>query len=82
MRHRTLILVALSALALAGCGNRRALKPASGHLLPPAPYGSAYRPGPDEIVKPQVEAKPERNVDVRTRSEERTDDPFDLPPEN
>jgi hypothetical protein len=78
----TLIFVTLAALALAGCGNRRVLKPLAGHDLPRAPYGSGYKPNADQLLKPPVEVKPERNVDVRVRSEERTDDPFDLPPEN
>jgi hypothetical protein len=83
----TVLLVALSALALsaltlAGCGNRRVLKPEAGHDLPRAPYGSTYKPNADQLLKPPVESKPERNVDARVRSEERGDDPFNLPPEN
>ena len=78
----TLIMVALCALALAGCGNRRDLKPLAGHSLPPAPYGTGYRPSAEQLLKPPVQAKPERSVDVRVRSEERADDPFDLPPAN
>ncbi|WP_028639813.1 hypothetical protein [Novosphingobium acidiphilum] len=78
----TLILVALSALAVAGCGNRRDLKPLAGHSLPPAPYGTGYKPNAEQMLKPPVLARPERSVDVRVRSEERADDPFDLPPEN
>ncbi|KUR80425.1 argininosuccinate lyase [Novosphingobium sp. Fuku2-ISO-50] len=78
----TVLLVALSALALAGCGNRRVLKPEPGHDLPRAPYGSTYKPNADQLLKPPVESKPERNVDARVRSEERGDDPFNLPPEN
>ena len=31
------------------------------------------------LVRPQ-QAAPTRNVELRTRSEEREDDPFDLPP--
>jgi hypothetical protein len=77
-----LILVALSALAVAGCGNRRDLKPLAGHSLPPAPYGTGYKPNAEQMLTPPVLARPERSVDVRVRSEERADDPFDLPPEN
>ena len=78
----TLMIVALSALTLSGCGNRRVLTPLAGHALPREPYGSSYRPNADQLLKPTVEAKPERTVDARVRSEERADDPFDLPPEN
>lgn len=79
---RRLALACLVPLALAGCGNRRELKPAVGQALPPAPYGREDRPNADTLLHAPVDAKPERNVDVRTRSEERADDPFDLPPEN
>jgi hypothetical protein len=34
------------------------------------------------LLKPPVDTRPERTVDARVRSEERTDDPFDLPPQN
>jgi hypothetical protein len=80
MRRSTLVLMTL--LALSACGNRRDLKPLAGHALPPAPYGSGYQPKAEQMLKAPVLARPERNVDVRVRSEERADDPFDLPPEN
>jgi len=83
MRIRSaLIFATLAALALAGCGNRRTLKPVAGHDLPPPPYGTGYRPNPDQLLKEPSQSRPERNVDVRVRSEERADDPFNLPPEN
>jgi len=83
MRARsTLIFAGLAALALAGCGNRRVLKPLAGHALPPPSYGSGYRPNADQLLKEPSQARPERNVDVRVRSEDRADDPYDLPPEH
>jgi hypothetical protein len=82
MKRSALTLAVVAALALSGCGVKRTLKPLAGHALPRAPYGSGYQPNADQLIKPPVEARPERNVDVRVRSEERTDDPFDLPPEN
>ena len=44
----------------------------SGPLLPPLT--------PDEVNRNPV-AVPERSVELRSESEEREDDPFDLPPE-
>lgn len=82
MRITPALIVLSAALTLASCGNRRALKPLAGHQLPPAAYGSGYRPNADQLLKPSAEARPERNVDGRVRSEERADDPFNLPPEN
>ena len=79
---RTVSLVLLAALALAACGNRRELMPASGQSLPVAPLGREDRPTADELLIPPQQAKPERSVELRKRSEEREDDPFDLPPSN
>lgn len=77
-----LMLACLIVPALAGCGNRRELKPLAGHVLPRAPYGSGYQPNAEQLLKEPSQARPERNVDVRVRSQERADDPFDLPPEH
>ena len=67
-------------VALAACGSRADLKPEAGHALPFAPLGRADRPTADELLVRQQQAAPARNVELRTRSEERADDPFDLPP--
>ena len=80
LAHVTLL--ALAVLALAGCGNRRELKPAVGQDLPVAPYGREDRPTADELLKQLPQARPERSVELRKRSEERKDDPFDLPPDS
>ena len=67
-------------LALTACGQRTALELKPGQQLPPAPYGRADKPGATELLEPPTLAIPERRVELRTRSEEREDDPFDLPP--
>jgi hypothetical protein len=67
-------------LALAACGQRSALGLKPGQQLPPAPYGREVRPNATELLEPPTIAIPERSVELRTRSEERDDDPFDLPP--
>ncbi|GMM93223.1 lipoprotein [Qipengyuania sp. MTN3-11] len=66
---------------LAACGQTSALEPRPGASLPPAPYGSVERPTADDLLDLPTLADPERNVELRRRSEEREDDPFDLPPE-
>lgn len=76
-----LALIGAATLALAACGNTRELMPLKGHDLPPAPYGVGYRPGPDALLQRPTQAAPQRNVELRTRSQEREDDPFDLPPQ-
>ena len=74
--------VLLLAALLSGCGARRELQPLAGHALPPAPYGREDRLKPDALLTPPVQAKPQRNIELRSRSEDREDDPFDLPPED
>lgn len=76
---RILFTLAVAGL-LAGCGNKTQLTPVAGEPLPVAPLGRADRPSADELLAKPVMAAPERSVELRTRSEERADDPFDLPP--
>ena len=77
---RTLLMLGLG-LAIAGCGTRTALTPPEGASLPVAPYGAPDKPTSEELLEPDALAAPERSVELRRRSEERGDDPFDLPPE-
>ena len=75
-------LVALATvLILAACGQKADLEPLPGQALPPAPYGARSQPDAQDLLKPDPLAAPERSVELRKRSEERQDDPFDLPPE-
>lgn len=73
--------VTSTALALAGCAQKTTLEPAAGGKLPVAPYGAKSTPDADALLTPPPQAVPQRNVELRSRSEERADDPFDLPPE-
>jgi hypothetical protein len=70
-----------AALALAACGSQKDLEPLAGNSLPPAPYGRSDRPSAAELLVPDPQAAPQRTVELRRESEEREDDPFDLPPE-
>ncbi len=72
--------IALLAL-LTGCGKPGDLEPAAGTSLPPAPYGASEPRTADELLELPPLAAPERSVELRRESEEREDDPFDLPPE-
>lgn len=76
--RKVAVLVVL--MALAACGDRGPLALKPGHQLPPAPYGRSEKPKADELLVPPTIAIPERSVELRTRSEPRNDDPFDLPP--
>ncbi len=74
-------LAALLAALLAGCGTPAPLTPPQGASLPTAPYGALTNPTAEELLRRDALAAPERSVELRRRSEERQDDPFDLPPE-
>jgi len=79
---RALLLLAAMGGMLSACGARRELQPLSGRALPAAPYGREDKPTADALLIPPVQAKPERSVELRSRSQDRKDDPFDLPPED
>ncbi|MGZ3196727.1 MAG: hypothetical protein ACXWI1_06310 [Croceibacterium sp.] len=80
MNRRLLIIVPL-VLVSAACAQKKELQPAAGAALPPVPYGSDHKPSATELINPDPQAAPQRSVELRTKSEERQDDPFDLPPE-
>ncbi len=81
MRTALPLLLVLAPPALTGCAQSAPLEPAPGASLPVAPYGAKTVPGADALLTPPAQAAPERTVELRRRSEERADDPFDLPPE-
>lgn len=66
---------------VAACGTQAPLAPPKGASLPTAPYGAVQKPSAEELLRREALAAPERSVELRRRSEERQDDPFDLPPE-
>ena len=75
------IAAALALIAmLAACGQKADLKPVAGKELPVAPYGREERLTAEALLAPRPQAAPERTVELRQRSVEREDDPFDLPP--
>lgn len=66
--------------ALSACGQRSALETYPGESLPVAATGADAPATADELLERDAQAAPERSVELRRRSEEREDDPFDLPP--
>ena len=59
---------------------RADLKPQAGKSMPVAPYGRSEAPSSAQLLETTPQATPERSVELRKRSEERLQDPFDLPP--
>ena len=78
---RKMVIAVLISLAVTGCGQTADLKPRAGAALPVAPYGRENQPTANDLLVAPPQAAPERSVELRNRSEERADDPFDLPPE-
>jgi hypothetical protein len=83
MTRRLLAIASLpiSLSLLAACGQTAGLEPLAGRTLPVAPTGSDVQPTSEDLLALDTQAAPERSVELRKRSEEREDDPFDLPPE-
>ena len=77
---RTPIILAASAVLLAGCGNVADLKPAPGQPLPVKPLMARTTPTPEELLDIPTYAKPGRVDELVRRSEPRSEDPFSLPP--
>ena len=75
-------LIIFAALFLGACGQKADLVPLAGQTLPPPPYGATDPLDADQLLALDPQAAPERNVELRRESEEREDDPFDLPPED
>ncbi|MBV8686025.1 MAG: hypothetical protein JOZ90_02060 [Alphaproteobacteria bacterium] len=77
---RRVLLLLAAASALAGCGSRDPLRPRSAEETPVRPAMAAAAPTTQELLTPPPIARPERQDEGLSRSEERKDDPFDLPP--
>jgi hypothetical protein len=78
MKRAGFILIA--AVALAGCGKRQSLVPASGKALPVKPATSPTQPDADALLASPSQLRPGRSDELLTKSSVRPDDHFDLPP--
>ena len=67
--------------SLAACGAQAPLQPLAGNAQPVAAHGEVDKPDAEQLLELPTLAAPERSVELRRRSEERADDPFDLPPD-
>ncbi len=78
---RRIALICSAALVLSACGQRVDLQPKAGKSLPVKPEGAPKVPTPEDLMKPDIQAKPQRSDEQLKKSEERREDEFDLPPE-
>ena len=74
-------LASIALFTLSACGARTDLEPLAEASLPPAAHGENAQPSAEQLLELDTLAAPERSVELRRRSEEREDDPFDLPPD-
>jgi|GEM_PF-1815117 len=74
-------LAGLALLAtLAACGSTARLRPQQGMTEVPKAANADRRETAAELMTPSTQAQPDRQADLLTKSVERTDDPFALPP--
>ncbi|HYJ29203.1 MAG TPA: hypothetical protein VEW25_02535 [Allosphingosinicella sp.] len=78
---KRILLTLAAGLALAACGVRAPLQPEPGQSLPVAPATAARQPTSEELLERPPIAAPARVDELLTRSEEREEDRFDLPPQ-
>ncbi|MBT2188708.1 hypothetical protein [Sphingobium nicotianae] len=67
-------------VALAGCGSTTRLRPTEGMSAVPKAAAADRIETAAELMTPSTQAQPDRQADLLTRSVERQDDPFALPP--
>lgn len=71
----------LSALAsLGACGSRTALQRTPDMTPVPVAQGAEQPETSDQLMEPDIQARPDRSAEPLRRSQERQEDPFDLPP--
>ncbi len=78
---KRILLTIATAAVLGGCGVRAPLQPEPGQSLPVAPATAARQPTSEELLERPPIAAPARVDELLTRSGEREEDRFDLPPQ-
>jgi hypothetical protein len=77
--NRALAILTLAAL-LSACGSVTRLRPKEGMTAVPKAAAADRIETAAELMTPSTQAQPDRQADLLTRSTERKDDPFALPP--
>lgn len=74
------LIFAAALVSLGGCGVQHELKPRSGTQAVPVATGATKPATSDELMTQSPQARPDHSAEPLKRSQERQDDPFDLPP--
>ncbi len=74
------IFIMLVALSVSACGSRKDLALKPGQAPAPVARGADRSENSGEMTRFEAQARPDRGGEPLYRSEERREDPFDLPP--
>lgn len=77
---RLRLIAGIALASLGGCGVQHELKPRSGTQAVPVAVGATKPATSDELMAQSPQARPDHSAEPLKRSQERQDDPFDLPP--
>lgn len=77
---KRLAIAVMAAALISGCGARTGLKPTEGNALPVKPFTAGETLTPEQLLKLDPQAQPNRSDEQLKKSEKRRDDKFDLPP--
>jgi hypothetical protein len=80
MRTGSMVLLVALTFALLSCGSRKSLTRPAGMAPVPTAIGAKAPASSDQLMEHSVQAKPDRSAEPILRSQQRQDDPFDLPP--
>ncbi len=78
--HYGLAAMIIGSIGIAGCGKVGELEPKAGVTMPLRAYGQEQQQTASALITPSVQSRPGRSDELLSRSESRSDDPFDLPP--
>jgi hypothetical protein len=79
---RALAVALTLSLAVSACGSRVKLKLQQGASLPIKAEEASAQLTVNEMLTPTPQARPKRSDELITRSEERREDKFDIPPKS
>jgi hypothetical protein len=77
---RLVVAICVINLALSSCGKVGELTLQAGKTLPSRAYGQSEAQTATALITPSVQSRPGRSDELLTRSENRSDDQFDLAP--
>lgn len=81
MRTPTMIALAVLMVTLSACGSSKDLTRPAGMTPVPTAVGAKAPATSSQLMEPSAQARPDRSAEPILRSQQRQDDPFDLPPE-